>query len=144
MSTTDPTPPVAGDDATKDLDPVPGVGEMPTPREIVTVITVFIWSLVIWWQGETQKGLVLWGGFFGMGLLFDLIDVAFRFHYRKVSASQILWWLQPHYVVAAFLGIIVDWVYPVNYSLSFVVSITVGVIVSIPVEKYYVSLTDQE
>ena len=141
MSTTEPT--------TSELDSTavssetkPGVGEMPSPREIVAIIFMLVWSGITWFGGS--DAITLWGLFFGLGLSLDIIDIAFRYHYRKVWANQLLWWFQPHYVVAAILGVIIDWVYQFNLTLSFIVSIVVGVLISIPIERYYVSLKDSE
>ena len=144
MSTTEPTTiPIAGTDAATTA-PEPGVGEMPTPREIVAIITAIIWTGITWIFGESEA-YILWGIFFGLGMFLDLLDTAWRFHYRKEWAgNQILWWTQPHYVVAAILGVVIDWVYPINLTLSFIVTIVVGVLISIPIERYYVSLKDSE
>ena len=136
MSTTEPT--TAPEAST------PGVGEMPTLREIVTIISSIAWTVIAWFIVESEA-YILWGIFFGIGISLDLLDTAWRFHYRKEWAdNQLLWWTQPHYVVAAILGVIIDWVYPINLTLSFIVTIVVGVLISIPIERYYVSLKDSE
>ena len=124
--------------------PLAGVGETASPREVCTVAASLIWTCYQYLYGAENDILILWGIFFIGGLVLDTIDTGWRFHYRKEWASQILWWLQPHYVVAAILGVIIDWVYPINLTLSFIVTIVVGVIISIPIERYYVSLNDSE
>ena len=145
MSTTEPTIPVAGSDAATTA-PEPGVGEMPTPREIAAIISAIVWTVIAWFiEPQESEAYILWGIFFGLGMFLDLLDTAWRFHYRKEWAdNQILWWTQPHYVVAAILGVVIDWVYPINLTLSFIVTIVVGVLISIPIERYYVSLKDSE
>ena len=143
--TTGSTPPTPGTATTATTAPlgVAGVGEMPTTREVVTVLLVISWTLYTSFFGKTEATSV-WGLFFALGFGIDAVDTAWRFHYRKEWASQILWWVQPHYFLAAILGLIIDWVYPINLSLSFVGTIVVGVIISIPIERYYVSLQDSE
>jgi len=122
---------------------VAGVGEMPTPREIFSILAVVAWSVFAGFFGKTEATTV-WGLFFGIGIFLDLLDTAWRFHYRKQWADQILWWTQPHYIFAAILGLAIDWVYPINLTISFVATIVVGVLISIPVEKYYLTLKDSE
>jgi hypothetical protein len=122
---------------------VAGVGEMPTTREVVTILFALFWTVYTGFFGKTEATSV-WFLFFGIGFIFDAIDTGWRFHYRKEWADQILWWTQPHYILAAMLGVLVDWVYPVNLTLSFIVTVIIGVILSIPIERYYISLKDTE
>jgi hypothetical protein len=122
---------------------VAGVGEMPTPREIATIGAVTIWGLYTGLFGKSEA-VLLWEIFFGFGMTLDLIDTAWRFHYRKQWADQILWWTQPHYIFAAILGLLIDWVFPINLTINFVATIILGVLLSIPVEKYYLTLKDSE
>ena len=122
---------------------IAGVGEMPTTREVVSILAVIAWTIYTGFFGKTEATSV-WGLFFALGFGIDAVDTAWRFHYRKEWAEGILWWVQPHYVVAAILGVVIDWVYPINLTLSFIVTIVVGVLISIPIERYYVSLKDSE